>query len=152
MFKRKKRGWISEMGDSRVTVYDFRRRLTDYESYRPSAYRLNPALEEDVMYPKLEDHLKRLFAGDIDAGNGDILDKLIFAEVREGMTDLKIQRYDHTDTNARLASRYHTDYHDVQLIRQQRQNELEVLEKDHEETQAMVARSMRKEHGHAKEI
>lgn len=152
MFGRKKRkdAWISEMDDTRVTVYDFRRRLTKYESYRPAAYRLSPALQDSEMFPKLDEHLARLFSGEIDSGNSDVLDEMIFSAAREGKCELAIQRYNHKDMIVRLAARYHSDYEDLKNLRSQRQEELDAVLQEHEVTCFMEEKAMRKESRHEK--
>ena len=72
MFGRKKKhAQFNTMDDSRVTVYDFKRRIQClFESYRSTDYRLYPGLSEEEMKPKIDRHLEALFAGDVDDGNG----------------------------------------------------------------------------------
>lgn len=147
MFRRKKKQitLINNMDDSRTIVYDFRRRLTEFESYRPAEYRLTPALEEDYVKPLLDEHLSKLFAGSIDDANGDVLDRIIFAGAREGKPDLSRQRLEHKDMLARLVARYKSDYHDLSNLRELRKEELDELRADYDETNRMVAKDMGKE-------
>lgn len=137
---RRKKALINNMDDTRTTVYDFRRRLTEFESYRPPEYVINPALDEDIMYPRLDAYLAKLFAGGVDPGNGDVLDELIFSAAIEGMPDLARQRYEHKDVIVRLAARYVTDYEDLKKIRNHRQLELEETMEDHKKTCSMEKR------------
>ena len=74
MFGRKKKeeAQFNTMDDSRVTVYDFKRRMQQlFESYRAADYRSYPGLSEEAMKPKLDKHLEALFAGNVDAGIND---------------------------------------------------------------------------------
>lgn len=147
MFGRKKQKStvIYNMDDTRTTVYDFRRRMNPFESYRPAEYRLNPYLKEDIVKPMLDAHLSRLFAGEIDDANGDVLDRLIFSGAREGKSDLTLQRYEHKDMIARLVARWKSDYKDLINLRDLRKYELEELLADHKITCQMASKDIRKE-------
>ena len=113
---------ILTINDSRVVVNDFRNRWP-YDGYRTVEYRLFPALEESVMLPLLDEHLQRLFAGDIDAGNGDALLSLIFDPARRALTDLHRQRADHEDILRRLELRWETDREDFHRMLEEVQEE-----------------------------
>lgn len=137
MFGRKKfkEALVNEVDDSRVIVYDFRRRLKKlFEGYRPTGYRLNPALEEDNMLPKLDEHLDKLFAGSLDDGNGDVLDRLVFGPVREGTPALALQRLNHQDLIARFGARFNSDYSDIQNIQDFHKKKLEKMKVEYELT------------------
>lgn len=146
MFKIRKRKHtqIQNMDESRAIVYDFRRRLIKFEGYRPAEYRLNPALKEEVVKPMLDRHLAKLFAGEIDDANGDVLDRLIFSGVREGKTDLVRQRYEHMDMIARLTAGWESDYQDIRQLRDLREEELEELISDYRITCKLEEKSMNK--------
>lgn len=132
MFRKKKEALVNEVDDSRVIVYDFRRRLKKlFESYRPAEYKINPALDENVMLPKIEEHLKRLFRGDLDDGNENVLDRLIFGPIREGKPDLERQHLDHQDMISRFAARFNSDYPDIQNIMDEHKRKLQKIEADY---------------------
>ena len=60
--RKKKQAQFNTMDDSRVTVYDFKRRIQClFESYRSTDYRLYPGLSEEEMKPKIDRHLEALF-------------------------------------------------------------------------------------------
>lgn len=143
--KKKKHTLINNLDDTRETAYDFRRRLTVFESYRPSEYRMTPKLEEDVVMPMLETHLEKLFAGEIDDANGDVLDRLIFAGAREGKPYLALQHYEHKDLIARLVARWKSDYKDLKNLREFRGQELEELLADHKATCKLLEKDIHKE-------
>ena len=136
--KKKKNTLINNMDDTRTVVYDFRRRLTVFESYRPTEYRLTPKLEEDIMIPVLDTHLSKLFAGDIDDANADVLDQQIFSVAREGKPDLARQRYEHQDMIARLAARWVSDYKDLSNLSALCRQELDELVENHKATCQLV--------------
>ena len=75
-------------------VHDFLRRAP-YWSYRAKGYEpYDPLLhfQEDI-----DRHLEALFSGEIDDGNGDVLDSQISDIVRQAQTDLKRQLVEHGD-------------------------------------------------------
>lgn len=130
--KKNKQALIGTMDDSRITVYDFRRRFL-YESYRCPDYNPYPGLQESVIMPKLEEHLQALFAGNVDDGNGDMLDNTIIAPFRESVADLEKQRCGHTDMLRRLAARRISDRVDFIKIKDQQSAVLHKLEQEYEE-------------------
>ena len=80
MFKKKKRQSLyNSVDDSRSTVYDFTLRSTPigFESYRTTEYTLYHKLDEAEMLPRIDDHLEKLFAGNVDDANGYMLDFII---------------------------------------------------------------------------
>ena len=113
--KKKEQAQFNTMDDSRVTVYDFKRRIQClFESYRSTDYRHYPGLSEEEMKPKLDRHLEALFSGDVDDGNGDMLDNIIFGPYRESVPYLNIQRLNHKDMNRRLVARRVSDRADFE--------------------------------------
>lgn len=136
MFGRKKeqQALFNSVDDSRSVVNDFRLRSTviGFESYRTVEYRLYPKLEETVMQPLLDDHLSKLFAGEVDDGNGDMLDAILFGAAREALPDLGRQRYDHNDMLRRLIISRMADRDDIRRIRDERINERDVMQADYD--------------------
>lgn len=125
---------FNTVDDSRALVNDFRlRSSTVYESYRTVDYKLYHRLEENEMYSELEGHLERLFAGEIDDGNGDVLDNIIFGAAREALPDLERQHLDHGDTLRRFDVRHQADHHDFTLLLKELEVELSELENERQE-------------------
>lgn len=140
--KKNDQALFNAVDDSRAVVYDFRLRSTamGYESYRTVEYRLYHKLDEAEMLPKLEDHLTKLFAGEVDDGNGDMLDAILFGAAREALPDLGRQHYDHTDMLRRLSIRRMADRDDIRRIKEQRELERDAMAADYEKTCRMLAR------------
>jgi len=86
------------------------------------------------MIPRLEEHLSRLFAGEVDDGNGDMLDAILFGAAREALPDLGRQHYDHSDMLRRLIIRRKADRDDLCRIRDDRVAEYEAMKIDYERT------------------
>ena len=138
--KNKEQAQFNTMDDSRVTVYDFMRRMQRlFESYRAADYRVYPGLTEEEMKPKLDRHLEALFAGDVDDANGDMLDNIIFGPYRESVPFLNVQRLNHKDMNRRLVARRVSDRADFERIRNERVEELERLEQEYDEVCSKMA-------------
>lgn len=137
--KKKSQALFNAVDDSRTIVHDFRLRAP-FESYRTVEYRLYPKLAEDVMIPRLEEHLNKLFAGSVDEANGDMLIDTIFGAAREALPDLGKQYYDHSDMLRRLINRRKTDPEDLRNIRDGRVAEYEAMKIDYERTCKMLAR------------
>ena len=143
MFGRKKnQALFNAVDDSRAVVHDFRLRATQagFESYRTVEYRLYHKLDEDEMIPRLEEHLNKLFAGEVDDGNGDMLDAILFGAAREALPDLGRQHYDHSDMLRRLIIRRKADREDLRRIRDDRVEEYESMKADYERTCKMLDR------------
>lgn len=141
MFGKKKRetSLFNTVDDRRTVVNDFRLRSGGvFESYRTVDYRLYYRLEENHMYSQLEGHFERLFAGDIDDGNGDVLDSIIFGAAREALPDLERQHYDHGDMLRRFIVRHESDHRDFSQLLRARECELIELEKEYHETINMI--------------
>jgi hypothetical protein len=126
------------MDDSRVPVYDFKRRM-QFESYRAADYIAYPDFSEEKMIPKLDKHLEALFAGSVDDANGDMLDNIIFGTYRESVPYLNVQRLNHKDMHRRLVARRISDRADFERIRDERQKELKHLEEEFEEICSRIA-------------
>ena len=127
-----------EVDDSRTVVNDFRLR-NPFESYRTVEYRLYPALEEGKMLPLLDQHLERLFAGELDEGNGDALVSLIFGSARQALPDLRRQQADHSDTLHRFEVRRTADREDFRRLLEQVQRKLSETDEEYEEICRMIA-------------
>ena len=141
MFGRKKnKAQFNAMGDSRDTVYDFRRRIQSlFESYRCADYKVYSELTGENMKPRLDDHLEKLFDGEVDDGNGDMLDKLIFGAYRKAVSDLNMQRLDHKDMNRRLVARRKSDREDFSKLLEERRQALERVETEYESICGKIA-------------
>ena len=143
MFKKKKKQVLfNAVDDSRVIVHDFRLRSTivGVESYRTIEYRLYHKLEEDEMMPRLEEHLSKLLSGEVDDGNGDMLDAILFGAAREALPDLERQHYDHLDLLRRLIIRRKADREDIRRLKEEREDECKELKIDYEKTCKMLDR------------
>lgn len=136
MFEKKKNhSLLNAVDDNKTLVNDFRLRSSSpigFESYRAVDYHLYHKLEEDEMIPRLEEHLSKLFSGEVDDANGDMLDNIIFSAAREGIADLGRQHYDHMDTLRRLSVRSKADCQDLRKIRDARVEELALVQKEYE--------------------
>lgn len=128
--KKKNRTLFNAVDDSKSVVHDFCQRMP-WISYRAVEYRLYHKLSEKEMLPKLEDHLTKVFAGDIDDANGDILDAILFSAVREGVADLECQRIDHGDTLRRLIVSRKSNYEDICRIKEAREHEYEEIKSEY---------------------
>ena len=131
--KKKQKSLFYEVDNSRSEVNDFALRSTIfYESYRPVEYRLYYKLMDEFMRPRLDDHLNKLFAGNVDEANGDMLIGVLFGDAREAFPDLGLQHCNHEDTIRRLITRRDADYKDIQRIRDERAAELEEISEEFE--------------------
>ena len=141
--KKKSQSLFNAVDDSRIVVHDFRLRSSTqggFESYRTVEYRLYHKLEETEMMPRLEEHLNKLFAGDIDDANGDMLDAIIFGAAREALPDLIRQHHDHSDLLRRLIIRRKADREDLRRIKEDREVEYGSMKVDYERTCKMLER------------
>lgn len=68
-----------------------------------------------------------------------MLDSIILASYRESVTNLNVQRLNHKDMNRRLIAKRVSDYADFVRIREERQKELEQLEKEYEDVCNKIA-------------
>ena len=128
--KKKQQPLFNSIDDSRTLSYDFRLRSTmlGFESFRALEYPLYYKLEENEMIPRIDDHLSKMFSGEIDDANGDMLDSIIFGAAREALPELNRQRYNHMDTLRRLIVRETVDCKDIERIKQEREIECEQLQ------------------------
>ncbi len=140
MFKKKKSEILNVIDDSKNPVQNFRLRTSKlgFESYRIAEYRIYHKLEEQEMMPRLEEHLEKLFLGEIDDGNADMLDEILFGAAREALPDLNIQRYEHLDKLRRLIVRRKADREDIQRIIDDRVLECQMIIDEHERTCQML--------------
>lgn len=136
--KKKKQAHFSTVDDTREVAYDFRRRFI-YEQYRPTDYSMYYKLKETYMKQMLDKYLDALFAGEVDDGNGDVMDNIILGAVREAQSDLQIQRSDHNDMLRRLIARRNADRKDFCRMTEEYKHKLELLEKSYEKTCIMAA-------------
>lgn len=99
-FKLNNRSRTDETEDT--VVRDFQRRAP-YWSYRVTDYR--PFAPFTEFRKELDGYLEKLFAGEIDDGNGDVLDNMIGDMARQALLDLDRQRADHQDNLRNLELR-----------------------------------------------
>lgn len=99
-FKLNNRSRTDETEDT--VVRDFQRRAP-YWSYRVTDYR--PYAPFTEFRKELDGYLEKLFAGEIDDGNGDVLDNLIVDMTQLALHDLDKQRADHQDNLRNLELR-----------------------------------------------
>ena len=132
--KKKQQALFNAVDDSKFVVNDFLPRSAVYghESYRTVEYRLYHKLEEDEILPLLDEHLTKLFAGEVDDANGDMLDLIIFGAAREALPDLGRQHYDHIDMLRRLTMSRIADRDDIRRLREEREKEREALQSYYE--------------------
>lgn len=110
-----------------VIVNDFVRRIP-YWSYRTTNYRL---YEPFTAYQKeIDEHLEKLFAGEIDDANDDILDVAIMNMTKQAEKFLKQQRIEHHDVIKSFDIRAKSDKkafeHQLELLKEElEKNKLE---------------------------
>lgn len=136
--KRKKDHLINSMDDTRQVVNDFRLRFP-YENYRTKEYELYHKLKDEEMLPRIDEHLEKLFSGEVDDGNGDMLDSILFAPAREAKPDLEKQHVDHGDMLRRLITRRKGDIADIERITVELKDELASIQAEYEQTCNRVA-------------
>lgn len=76
--------------------------------------------------------MNKLFSGQVDDANGDMLDAIIFGAAREALPDLGRQYYNHMDMLRRLIIRRKTDADDIRRIKEQREKERDLMQTDYE--------------------
>lgn len=138
--KKQKKALFHDVDDSRITVYDFRLRSTilAFECYRNLEYTIYKELEKSVMIPKIDAHLSKLFSGDVDNANGNMLDSIIISPARKAIPDINRQRYNHDDNLQRLVIRHNTDIEDIKRILQDREKERESIKEDYDKVCMMI--------------
>lgn len=96
MFFRRKEKSEPEQGiECRQEVVNDYNRRKPYWSYRPVNYEFCSSFSE--LKNEIDGYLEHLFAGDIDDGNGDVLDSIILSRAKQAKCDLEIQRTHHRD-------------------------------------------------------
>ncbi len=105
---------------------------TGYNTYQLPKYETYRRLENSVMMPLLKEHLEKLCSGEIDDGNGDTLDSIIFGAAREALPDLQKQFLDHSELINRQGICHQTDFQDIMRIKQERETELKSMEESYE--------------------
>lgn len=124
---------INSMDDTRQVVHDFKLRMP-YENYRTKEYALYHKLLDEEMLPRIDQHLEKLFSGEVDDGNGDMLDSILFSPAREAKPDLAKQHVDHEDMIRRLIVRRKADIADFEAIAENLKNELSALQAEYDQT------------------
>ena len=90
--KKERKSASKAIDDAQVVTNDFVRPIP-YWSYRPVAYKSYKPL--DTLIPVLDSYLERLFNGEIDEGNADVLDNIIYDYANQAMSDISNQRVAH---------------------------------------------------------
>lgn len=105
-FNRRKRKSTKIMDDTDNIVKDFQRRSI-FWAYHPIAY----IVEETLCQYKttLDEHLSIMFRGEVDSGNGDMLDNLILDVMRVAEESLDNQRVAHNHLIDSLYIRFESD-------------------------------------------
>ena len=80
--------------DDSTKIVSFRRQRPNAE-LRPVPYRPYAPLYQDLK-KELDAYLDKLFAGEIDDANSDVLDSIITDRIRQAIRDLSDQRINHT--------------------------------------------------------
>ena len=85
----------SKQKNEEEMLRDFKRRIP-FWGYRPVRY----SIMEDFKDYKtdIDDYLERIFSGEVDDGNANILDDLILDMARQAERNLSQQRTDHEDS------------------------------------------------------
>ena len=100
------------------------------------------------MIPQIDTHLDRLFSGDVDEANANLLDSMIFSVYRVAVSDLSKQRDKHREVIDDLVARHTADEKDKRRARELAQEELNSLEKKYKEAcDALDAQTNRKKKG-----
>ena len=142
MFRRKRKEtgfdeakqYVTDVGYPRKEVHDFTRR-SPYWQYRPVRYQQYKPFEE--YQAEIDQYLGKLFGGEIDEENGDILDNLIGDITRQALRHLDRQRVDHQDIIRSLYIRHESD-------RTQFENQLQHLEESLDENRRDQENVMRR--------
>lgn len=97
--KKRNNGERKVISDNEVIVNDFMLRAP-YSDYRAVSYEILPAFS---MYQnEIDKYLEEFFKGEVDDGNGDMLDSLIDDMTRIALYDLAKQKTVHDDLNRSL--------------------------------------------------
>ena len=90
--KRNKEGTSKAIDDVQVVANDFVRPIP-YWSHRPVGYKSYEPLT--TLVPVLDSYLNKLFSGEIDEGNADVLDNIIYDYANQAMAYIANQRVAH---------------------------------------------------------
>lgn len=127
---------VSEVDDSRVLVYNFRRRTHElFENYRAVGYKKSPEYSLEGLKQENAEVLAKLIAANaVDAGNEDCLVDRILGPVRDGIRYLDDQYQDHKDFYIRQSQRAEVDSSDIARILELYDEEEEAMLQEHEYT------------------
>ena len=87
-------------------VQSFKRKLL-YWSYRPVKYQIYPPFAS--LRETIDQSLARLFEGELDEGNEDVLDNMICDIARQAYSDLERQKAEHEDMIRTLCAKAEQD-------------------------------------------
>ena len=113
-----------------VIVNDFQRRIP-YWSYRATNYGV---YEPFIKFKdEIDGYLAKLFSGEIDDGNGDVLDNMIFDMARQAEKSLAEQRTEHRDIiksfDIRMKSDRDAFERELELLRTQLEDNMKKQER-----------------------
>ena len=146
MFGRKKKEtlinvterYTTDAGYDGTVKHDFARR-SPYCQYRPVKYQQYKPFDE--YQGEIDQYLEKLFEGEIDEENGDVLDNLIGDITRQALNHLDRQRVDHRDMIHSLSVRFDSDR---SIFENQLQHLKEALEENRSE-QGIVMNLLKKD-------
>ena len=131
MSKQKEVHTSKAVDDTLDVVNDFTYQIP-YWSYKVSAYREYSPFAD--LTATLDEHLEKLFAGEIDDGNGDVLDCLIADYARENFRYLAQQRVEHCGALKMFQVQregakhsFESHYKSIEQTAQEKRDELEEL-------------------------
>lgn len=111
------------VGSEKMVMNDFERRIP-YWSYRPVSYEVYEPFKE--YKTEIDGYLEKLFNGEIDDGNGDVLDNMIMDMARQAEKSLNRQRVEHRDMIKSLDIRAQSDRKafkcQLELLKEQLEN------------------------------
>lgn len=98
--------YTTDAGYAGTVTHDFAMR-SPYWQYRPAKYQQYKPFDE--YQREIDKYLEKLFEGEIDEENGDVLDNLIGDITRQALNHLDRQRVDHGDMIHSLRARFESD-------------------------------------------
>ena len=96
-----------ELSDEQTIVHDFIRRQPFWD-YIPTRYKVLDHFSN--LKEEIDGYLEKLFAGDIDSGNEDVLDNLIMDVSKQATKALANQHTDHRELINSFNIRARSDY------------------------------------------
>lgn len=128
--------------DEKVVVKDFVRRTPFWGHRNISYHDYEPLMN---LKQELDEYLEKLFHGEIDDGNADVLDNIIFDRVRQAMEDLKYQSVEHEDMNCSFENRVDSDLIAFKEERENLMKDLEFINREYDRLMKMYEKNEYKE-------